>query len=55
MLVDIHTERELTMTEAAEVFFRRFRLIAKSKCQLRHVFPSICPHRTNRSPLKGYS
>jgi len=35
--------------------FRRFRKIAKSDFQLRHVCPSVRLHGTNRLPLKGFA
>ena len=34
--------------------FRRVRKIGKSNCQLRHVCPSVCQHRTPRLPMNEF-
>jgi hypothetical protein len=34
--------------------FRRVRKYEKSDFQLRHIYPSVCPHGTTRLPLDGF-
>ena len=50
--VHLHTLKACVGTT---VIFRRFRKIAKSDYELRHVRSPVCPHGTTRLPLDGFS
>jgi len=45
----------IAATDRNTVAFMRFRKIAKGEYMLRHVCPSISPHKTTRLPQDGFS